>query len=309
MTAAEIDPSTAPAAGPVHCAACACTAAGDHADQQRREIEVRQARCLESIGSLAAGIAHEINTPLQYVGDSVHFLADGLTDLLELLVRYRELRDEVAAHPDFAARAGALVVAEDELDAAFIEEETPRAITRTFEGIGRVTSIVHAMKEFSHPGGVRALADLTVVVRSAVTVSRHEYKNIADLVLDLHPAPPVLCERGDVGQVVVNLVVNAAHAIADRAARDDPPRIDVAVRPAGAGVEIVVADNGDGIDDAIRSRVIDPFFTTKAPGRGTGQGLALAQAVMERHDGTMAIDTAVGRGTTVTCWFSTGAPT
>jgi len=280
-------------------------------EEERRmmELQLRHAQKMESIGQLAAGIAHEINTPTQYIGDNIHFVQDGFRDLGALLDAQSRLLAAVKQGGDTAALVAEVEAAAKTADVEYLAEEIPKAIEQSLEGVKRVAKIVGAMKEFSHPGGVRALADLTVVVRSAVTVSRHEYKNIADLVLDLHPAPPVLCERGDVGQVVVNLVVNAAHAIADRAARDDPPRIDVAVRPAGAGVEIVVADNGDGIDDAIRSRVIDPFFTTKAPGRGTGQGLALAQAVMERHDGTMAIDTAVGRGTTVTCWFSTGAPT
>lgn len=301
----SIDPAlVAPPRATTRCPGCdADVAAADPREDARQEIELRQAQRLESIGSLAAGIAHEINTPIQFVGDSVHFLADAVTDLIELLARYRELRTIVADHPDFAAAAEALLAAEDDLDAAFIETETPRAIARTFDGIGRVASIVHAMREFSHPGGARALADMSEVVRSAVTVCRNEYKNVAELSLDLAPLPPLMCERGDVGQVVVNLVVNAAHAIEARVPREDPPRIDVILRSARDGIELVVRDNGDGIEADVLPRVFDPFFTTKGPGRGTGQGLALAATVLDRHDGTIGVDTQVGSGTEITCWF------
>jgi signal transduction histidine kinase len=267
------------------------------------EIERRHAQRLESIGSLAAGIAHEINTPMQFVGDSVQFLTDAFTDLVEILGRYRALRESLAGHPDFSAEAEAMEALEHELDIDFIIAETPRAVTRTCEGIARVAAIVHAMREFSHPGGVRALADLGDIVRSAVTVCRHEYKTIAELSLDLAPQPPLMCERGDVGQVIMNLVVNAAHAIEARAPRDDPPRIDVIVRSARNGIELVVADNGDGIDAAILPRIFDPFFTTKDPGRGTGQGLALAVTVLARHGGTIEAHSEVGRGSEMICWF------
>lgn len=306
----SIDPApVAPPRATTRCPGCdADVSVADPTEEARREIELRQAQRLESIGSLAAGIAHEINTPIQFVGDSVHFLADAVTDLIELLARYRELRTLVADHPDFAAAAEALLVAEDDLDAAFIEMETPRAIARTFDGIGRVASIVHAMREFSHPGGARALADMGDVVRSAVTVCRNEYKNIAELSLDLAPLPPLMCERGDVGQVVVNLVVNAAHAIEARAPRDDPPRIDVIVRGARDGIELIVRDNGDGIETDVLPRIFDPFFTTKGPGRGTGQGLALAATVLDRHDGTIGVSTRMGVGTDITCWFPMEPP-
>jgi signal transduction histidine kinase len=297
----------APPSPITRCPGCdADVAVAGPSENARQEIELRQAQRLESIGSLAAGIAHEINTPIQFVGDSVHFLADAVTDLIEMLARYRELRTLVAEHPDFAAVAEALLVAEDDLDAAFIEMETPRAIARTFDGIGRVASIVHAMREFSHPGGARALADMGDVVRSAVTVCRNEYKNVAELSLDLAPLPPLMCERGDVGQVVVNLVVNAAHAIESRVPRDDPPRIDVILRGARDGIELVVRDNGDGIEAEVLPRIFDPFFTTKGPGRGTGQGLALAATVLDRHDGTIGVSTQVGGGTDITCWFPMG---
>lgn len=267
------------------------------------EIDRRHAQRLESIGSLAAGIAHEINTPIQFVGDSVQFLTDAFADMVEMLERYRTLRESLSDHPDFAAVAAALTADEHDLDIDFIVAETPRAVLRTREGIARVAAIVHAMREFSHPGGVRALADLGEIVRSAVTVCRHEYKATAELSLDLAPLPPVVCERGDVGQVVMNLVVNAAHALEARAPRDDPPRIDVIVRAAPGGVELVVADNADGIDAVTLQRIFDPFFTTKDPGRGTGQGLAMAATVLARHGGTIEAHSEVGRGTSMTCWF------
>lgn len=283
--------------------------ATDVSVQRQLEIELRHAQKLESIGSLAAGVAHEINTPIQYVGDSVHFIADALEDLLAVLGTYRELAAEAATVPALAPKVAELALLEEELDVAFVEEEAPRAVTRTFSGIDRVSRIVNAMRELSHPGGERSFHDLGEVVESAVTVTRHQTKSVAEVVVEREPAPNVACERGDVGQLVVNLIVNAAHAVEDARhslARTEG-RIVVRVAEESGGVVVSVSDNGVGIPPAVRSRIFDPFFTTKETGRGTGQGLALAQRVMDRHGGRISFATETGVGTTFRCWFPLGA--
>ncbi|BDU77758.1 PAS domain S-box protein [Mesoterricola sediminis] len=266
------------------------------ADQKRLRLEVqlRQAQKLEAIGQLAAGIAHEINTPSQYVGDNLKFLTDAFRDVLDAF--------EAAE----AALAGTLDPAEarrviDEADVAYLGTEIPRALEQSTEGIARVSRIVRAMKDFSHPGGEAMVqVDLNRSIESTVTVSRHEWKYVADLVLDLDPGlPPVLCHPGEINQAVLNLVVNAAHAIADAVPAGAKGTITVSTALEGDMAAIRVRDTGTGIPKAVQARIFDPFFTTKEVGRGTGQGLAIVHSVaVERHGGSVAFETEPGAGST-----------
>ena len=237
------------------------------------------------------GVAHEINTPIQFVGDSVHFLREAFAELQGHLERYR-----AAAETAAVARRGGR--AEAEADLEFLTAEIPESLERALEGIERVAEIVRAMKEFAHPQRAeQAAADLNRAIDSTLTVARNEWKYVADVVTDLGELPPVVCHLGELNQVILNLVVNAAHAIADAGAGRGVIR--VATRAAGEWVEITVSDTGAGIPEAIRDRIFDPFFTTKEVGRGTGQGLAIARAiVVDKHGGTLDFETEVGRGTT-----------
>ncbi|HZR99601.1 MAG TPA: ATP-binding protein [Chloroflexota bacterium] len=272
----------------------------DLAQRQQAEVELRQAQKLEAVGRLAAGIAHEINTPIQFVGDNTHFVQDAFDDLLVLLRRYQELRDRAAAGTVDAALLDAVRQAEQAADLEYLEEEIPKALAQSLEGVGRVASIVRALKEFAHPDSKeKAPADLNQALQSTLTVARNELKYVADVETDFGDLPAVTCQVGDVNQVFLNLLVNAAHAIADRVGDSgERGRIWVRTTAEGDWVMIAIGDTGCGIPDDIRSKVYDPFFTTKEVGRGTGQGLALARAVIvEQHGGALSFDSKVGEGT------------
>jgi len=267
------------------------------------ESQLQQARKLEAICQLAAGIAHEINTPTQYVGDNTRFLQDSFGSIANVLQAYQGLlaaaRNNTVT-PALITQVEATLAASD-LDYLF--EQIPTAIQETLEGVGRVSKIVRAMKEFSHPGGKdKAASDLNKAIETTVTVARNEWKYVADLELDLDPQLPLVpCFIGDLNQCILNLVVNAAHAIEDvvKTTPGSKGRIIVQTRRDDSHVEIRVTDTGTGIPEAVRPRIFDPFFTTKGVGKGTGQGLYLTyQTVVEKHQGTVTFQTESGKGTT-----------
>ncbi len=270
-------------------------------EKKQMEIDLRHAQKLESVGQLAAGVAHEINTPIQFVGDSLVFLNEALEDYQELQSAYQKVI-KVAAMEGVAAEEIQLIktVAED-IDLKFLLEEVPLALRRAHEGIARVATIVRAMKEFAHPGTTeRAPVDLNRVIETTLTVANSEFKYVAELEKDLGELPEVMCIAGDLNQVILNLVVNAAHAVEERMKSDPAPGIiRVATRVDGDHVVIEVQDNGTGVPEELKKKVFDPFFTTKEVGKGTGQGLALAhRIVVERHGGELRLLTPEGGGTT-----------
>jgi two-component system, NtrC family, sensor kinase len=268
----------------------------------RRELEaqLRQAHKLEGIGQLAAGIAHEINTPTQFVSDNLTFLRDSWGSMHALLERYRAaLRDNAdALSPTVAASLGEV---ERNLDLDFILAEAPHAIEQSLEGAERVAKIVRAMKAFSHPDSVEKTGtDLNRAIESTITVARNEWKYVAEVKTELDEAlPRVVCYPGDINQVVLNVLVNAAHAIKEKVKDAEKGLITVRTATRGDLAEIAVTDTGTGIPEAIRTRVFDPFFTTKEVGKGTGQGLSLAHAlIVKKHSGKIWFETEPGRGTT-----------
>ncbi len=275
----------------------------DITDRRILEAQLSQSQKLESIGQLAAGIAHEINTPTQFVGDNTRFLRDAFGDVQRLLDKYRELLAAAQADAALADLAAQVQALQAEVDLDYLSAEIPKAVEQSLEGVGRVAKIVRAMKEFSHPGGEEKRSiDLNKAIESTVTVARNEWKYVAELETDLDPSlPPVPCLPGEFNQVILNLIINAAHTIADVVGRggETKGRIRVTTRRDGDWVEIRVADTGTGIPEAIRSRVFEPFFTTKEVGKGTGQGLAIAHnVVVKKHGGTISLETEVGKGTT-----------
>jgi PAS domain S-box-containing protein len=273
-------------------------------ERQLIEVRLRQAQKLESIGQLAAGIAHEINTPTQYLGDNIAFLGDEYLGLVGLLLSQRELMHRLAAGAATPGDAREALARFEGVNLDYLAEEVPKAICQSHEGVARISKIVNAMKEFSHPGGeAKVPTDLNRAIENTLTVSRNEWKYVAELETDLAPdLPEVPCFTSEVNQAVLNLVVNAAHAIEDTL-KGRPGggkgRIRITTRRFGAEAEITVADTGGGIPAAIRERIFDPFFTTKPVGRGTGQGLAIVHTVIvENHQGRVTFESEPGQGTT-----------
>lgn len=268
-------------------------------ERERMEVQLRHAQKLESIGQLAAGIAHEINTPTQYIGDNIRFMQESLPELFEILDAVAPLLspEGVGEDPRFSGIRDALV----KVDVDYLRKELPKAAQQSLEGVSRVAKIVGAMKEFSHPGTEnKTMADLNHAIESTIDVSRNVWKYSADLILELDSdLPAVPCYPGEINQVVLNLVVNAAHAIQDQEGQGGGKgRITVRTRREGAWALIQVEDSGAGIPPAIQGRVFDPFFTTKGVGRGSGQGLAIAHSVIVgKHGGTIGFETESGQGT------------
>jgi signal transduction histidine kinase len=272
-------------------------------EDDKREIELRHAQKLEAVGQLAAGIAHEMSTPIQFVGDSVRFLENAFRDLTALLLQTDRVIQAAPHSPEIEALAVSLAEARGQADLAYLLDRVPKAVARVSDGIDRVATIVRAMKEFSHPDQrEQEPADLNRAIDVALIVCRSEYRHVAELTFDPGDLPLCTCHAGDIQQVVVNLVVNAAHAIEDAARRTGTPgaiRIATTYDADDGCVVMSVTDNGTGIRKAIRHRIFDPFFTTKAVGRGTGQGLAISHAiVVERHGGRLSFDSELGAGTT-----------
>ncbi|MFN8389433.1 MAG: PAS domain S-box protein [Bdellovibrionota bacterium] len=273
----------------------------DITQRQHMEVKLRQAQKLESVGQLAAGIAHEINTPIQFVSDNTRFLQEEFTGIRVLLKRCEELSQADDDHKNEAVAS--VVGAATLLDIEYVADEIPKSIKQSLEGIARVAQIVRAMKEFSHPGtSEKQSVDINRAIESTVLVSTNEWKYVADLETNFdRTLPLVACFPGEFNQVMLNLIVNAAHAIADRKDRHSHEKglIRVSTLDCGPVVEIRVSDNGGGIPPEIAHKVFDPFFTTKEVGRGTGQGLALARSVIcNKHGGTITFETTPGIGTT-----------
>jgi signal transduction histidine kinase len=263
---------------------------------------ITQAQKLESIGQLASGIAHEINTPTQYVGGNVAFLQDGFNDILPIVQLLVEIAEEASKHEKFKSKCDEVLSLIEVADLDLLQVEIPKAIDQTMQGIDQIARIVRAMKEFSHPdSGERTLVQINSAIESTMAVARNEWKYVAEVVKDLDPnLPMVSCWAGEFNQVLLNILVNAAHAIGEKTGDSAAiGTITIKTRREGDFVKITMSDTGAGIPDHARSRIFDPFFTTKEVGKGTGQGLALAYViVVERHGGTISFDTEVGVGTT-----------
>lgn len=270
----------------------------DLRERRRLEVELRHAQKLESIGQLAAGIAHEINTPMQFINDNLNFIGDSITTLLRL-VDDIELRCQRHAGTAAEALLGSLREAREDADCDFLRQRLPRAVTRALEGVGRVSRIIDGMRLFSHPGLSIEPVDLNALIESALTIARNEYKYVADVSFDAGQLPALPCVRGDIGQVVINLLTNAAHAIAERAGDSQVQgRILISTRQDDDHVELRVEDDGCGIPEAVRERIYDPFFTTKPVGKGTGQGLAISRSlIVDRHGGSIRCEPAQPQGT------------
>lgn len=241
----------------------------------RLQKEKEQASRFEAIGQLAAGIAHEINTPIQYIGDNVQFIGESFQDVLDLLDRVQTMIREEGSD-DLRNRFSR---AAQDADLDFISREIPVAIEQTQEGVGRIKQIIRAMKNFSHPGKKEhAMADLNRCIETTVIISKNEWKYIADLDLDLdEQLPEIPCNPGELNQVFLNLIVNACHAIEDKlaGASGEKGRIGIRTRCRENGVEIEVEDTGTGIPDPVKDRILILFLRPRRSGKGPGRAWPL----------------------------------
>jgi signal transduction histidine kinase len=249
------------------------------------QSELLHAQKLQAIGQLASGIAHEINTPAQYVGDNIKFLNDAFNTLLQTIEFCRKTTPDIQ---------------EDE-DLDFLTREIPRALKDSGEGMEYISNIVSAMKEFAHPSGeTMRQVDLHSVIMSTVAISRNEWKHSAKLETDFDQQLPSVCGfKDELGQVMLNLIVNAVHAIEDCKTDNANGLIRISTQHDDDWAEIKVEDNGCGIPDELRQRIFEPFFTTKEVGRGSGQGLAIVYNVItDKHNGKLTVKSEQGKGST-----------
>jgi signal transduction histidine kinase/HAMP domain-containing protein len=273
----------------------------DVTDLRRLERELIAAQKLESVGRLAAGVAHEINTPVQFVSDNVQFVRTFIAEISTVIEAYRVLVRAANSAGDVAGAAQRAAEAEAAVDLDFLLSDTPLALNSALEGLGRIATIVRSMKEFAHPDQAeKTAADLNQAIQSTLVVAHNEYKYIAEVDAHYGELPPVHCHLGEINQVVLNLVINASHAISDVVKNTaNLGRLTIRTRLDGDAVEISIEDTGTGIPKSARDKIFDPFFTTKEVGRGTGQGLAIARSVVvNKHGGSLRFETECGKGTT-----------
>ena len=274
------------------------------AEKERLQSQMLHSQKLESVGQLAAGIAHEINTPAQFLGINMEFLDESFQDLKDLIREYQSLVQVVKDGEVNPETLTNLEQSVEELDWEYLDEEIPLTIKQSREGVERISKIVRAMKEFSHPGSKdKAPVNINDIINTTMTVASNEWKYVAEIENDLaRNLPSVTCLADEMGQVFLNILVNAAHAIGDKLG-DTPDGekglISISSRLDGEWIEVRIKDNGKGIPDSIREHIFDPFFTTKEVGKGTGQGLAIAYSVVtDKHQGTLSYESEEGVGTT-----------
>jgi PAS domain S-box-containing protein len=275
----------------------------DITDRKKLDIQLQQSQKMEAIGQLAAGIAHEINTPTQFVGDNTRFFQDAYADLIQIIREYENLIDRAKSD---ALTADLITAAEkriQDMDLAYLEDEIPVALEHTLKGVQRITKIVQAMKIFSHPGMItREPTDVNKEIEKTITITRNEWKYVAQMQTDFDAnLPAVPCFRAELNQVILNLIINAAHAIAEVNADASSERgiIRIQTYHEDNWAKIRISDTGAGIPQEIRHKIFDLFFTTKEPGKGTGQGLAISHSVIvEKHKGTLDLESREGKGTT-----------
>ncbi len=268
-------------------------------ERKSMESQLKHAQKMEAIGQLAAGIAHEINTPSQFVGDNLKFISDAMRDFSEYQNQILILL-EMNNGSNVTAKIAQI---KTDLDIEFLESEVPQAIEQSIEGVSRVTKIVSAMKDFSHPGTQdKQEIDLNRSIESTTTVASNEWKYIADIEFNLADNLPLVnCFAGEINQVVLNMIVNACHAIEEVTARKEKGKIVISTYLAQDHSVLEIEDNGVGMEKQIIERVFDPFFTTKEVGRGTGQGLSLAYSIIvDKHDGKLTVSSEVGKGSKFT---------
>jgi len=260
---------------------------------KKAQTQAMQASKLASVGQLAAGIAHEINTPVQYVGDNLRFIGESLNSILHAIKLAEELLIE--ADSECAERFAKEV---DKENFEYLRADIVTAVKESLDGVTQIGRIVLSMKEFSHPGSnAKTMVDINRSLENTLTVSRNVWKHVAEIDRHFDPdLPLVLCHAGEMNQVFLNLIVNASQAI-EEAGKPFPGHIVITTSHDQSTVTISVSDSGTGVPDSIREKIFDPFFTTKDVGKGTGQGLAICyDVVVGKHQGTLDVGGKSGEG-------------
>lgn len=275
--------------------------------EKHAAVRISLSRKMEAMGMLAAGVAHEINTPIQYVGDNAHFLMETFEQLMLLLKQYHILAEKVRSNGVEEGLLQEIETLELAINVAYLAEEIPSAINQSLEGISKVSQLVSAMKEFSHPGKEQKdFADLNRAIASTVKIAQSEWKYVAELELDMEKdLPLVYCHIGEINQVILNMIINSAQTIKERAAESKSPiskgKIVIRTRLLRDHVSIIIEDTGKGIPSILLNKIFNPFFTTKDLGIGTGQGLAISREIIQqRHGGQINVESVEGVGTTFT---------
>jgi len=274
----------------------------DITERKSIETQLNHAQKMESIGHLAAGIAHEINTPMQFIGDNTLFLKHSFSQVFETVKVHDRLLAECKNGTVSEKMVAEVEASLKDQDVDYLSEEIPLAIKQSLEGVERVSKIIKAMKEFSHPGSEDKIpTDINRAIETTLTVAKNEWKYVAEVVTDFDVNLPLVpCFVNDFNQVILNIVVNAAHDIGDVMKKSgNLGTITVSTRQDGDWVEIRIQDTGTGIPENIKAKIFDPFFTTKEVGKGTGQGLSIVHAiVIKKHQGAVSLETEQGKGTT-----------
>jgi len=274
------------------------------AEEERKSLDAQNSlsQKLESVGRLASGVAHEINTPMQFITDNTQFLRRAMTSLTEVTVAYQAVGEMVASGKDPVESLALARAAEETSELNYLLDEIPRTFDETMSGLQRVTQIIKSLKEFAHPNqSSKQPADLNKAINTTIVVSRHEWKYVAEVVTEFDLDLPMIPLRIDeMNQVMLNLIVNAAHAIGDALKQRGEAKGQITIRTKQAenNVLIDVQDNGTGIPESAQVHIFEPFFTTKGVGKGTGQGLAIIRTIIKSHDGSINFTTEPGKGTT-----------
>ena len=271
--------------------------------EQLKQTHTRmlQQEKMASIGQLAAGIAHEINTPVQFVGDNLVFLRDSFDEMLYGINQYHEMKVSAEQNSEELIKLRNQIISLfGDLDFDYLKSEIPLALDQTTEGVRHVAEIVQAMRNFAHfSNNELGPVNIDDLIQSTVEVTRNAWKEIADLTV-VKAEPPLVVKGAwsELGQVFLNLIMNATEAIEDAQTRDNAPgNISIQCRREDNWGVIVVKDTGCGIDPSLQGRIFEPFFTTKDVGQGTGQGLAMTyNIVTEAHAGELTVESEPGKG-------------
>ncbi len=270
----------------------------DITENKNIQIEFSKSQKLTAIGQLAAGIAHEINTPMQFISDSIYFIKDSFKDFLE----YTNKLDDIIQKPEHFNNEKIEEIKQiyKKIDIEFIKKEVPEAIDRIIEGSKRVTNIVQAMKTFSYKGPKeKKLNDINKAISNTLIITKNEYKYVAEVETNFGDIPSVLCNIDEINQVLLNLIINAAHSIEEVYKNTGKKgKIIIDTYKEDKFVVIKIKDTGTGIPEKYKDRIFEPFFTTKESGKGTGQGLAISKKIIEEHSGIINFETEEGKGTT-----------